>query len=78
MKELKKACDDQKDISDKQNEALGKVAEKLDKLINNTTKGLQLRDNGTGVDATVKFAEKNPELPLEKLYDYTYVKKPTA
>ncbi len=23
--------------------------------------------------AAVKFAEKSPELPLEKLYDYTYV-----
>jgi pyruvate dehydrogenase E1 component alpha subunit len=26
----------------------------------------------------VKFAEKSPELPIEKLYDYTYFKKPTA
>src|ERR1700694_1899096 len=28
--------------------------------------------------AAVKFSEKRPELPLEKLYDYAYVKKPTA
>src|SRR5438132_8488176 len=28
--------------------------------------------------AAVKFAEKSPELPLEKLYDYTYVKKPVV
>ncbi len=28
--------------------------------------------------AAVKFAEKSPELPLEKLYDYTYFKQPTA
>ena len=28
--------------------------------------------------AAVKFAEKSPELLLEKLYDYTYFKQPTA
>src|SRR6202030_796079 len=28
--------------------------------------------------AAVKFAEKSPELPLERLYDYTYFKKPIA
>ena len=39
VKELKKACDDQKDTSDKQKEALATIADKLDKLINNATKG---------------------------------------
>jgi archaellum component FlaC len=39
VKELKKACDDQKDTSDKQKDALATIGDKLDKLINNTTKG---------------------------------------